>query len=190
MGPLTLFLIALGLSMDAFAVSISNGMCYRNFGRKQVAQTAFAFGLFQGLMPIIGYFAGRTFSNAIGTVDHWIALILLGVIGGKMVIDGIKELRHPEACDANRIFSYQTLLFQAIATSIDALAIGISFAVMQVHIVTAASFIAIITFVCCLFGSLLGHRFGLILGKKAEIFGGMLLVCIGLKIFISHVFGA
>lgn len=96
MGTPTLFLIALGLSMDAFAVSISNGMCYRGFGRKQAAAAAFSFGLFQMLMPIIGYLAGRTFSDAISAADHWIALLLLGFIGGKMVFDGVRELRHPE----------------------------------------------------------------------------------------------
>lgn len=188
MDVLTLFLIALGLSMDAFAVSVSNGMCFKDFGKKQRLLTAFAFGLFQGLMPLAGYFAGRTFSEAIGSLDHWIALILLGAIGGKMAYDGIRELRDPEACVIGRRFTGKTLLLQAIATSIDALAVGVGFAVMQVNIVTAAAFIGVITFVCCLLGSLLGHRFGLALGKKAEIFGGAILVIIGLRIFIDHMF--
>lgn len=189
MGTLTLFFLALGLSMDAFAVSISNGMCYRGFGRKQAFAASFSFGLFQMLMPIIGYFAGRTFSNAIRSADHWIALILLGIIGGKMVFDGIQELRHPEACSASQSFTWKILLLQAFATSIDALAVGISFAVMQVNIVTASAFIGIITFSLCIIGSLLGSRFGLLLGKKAEICGGLILVAIGLKIFIEHMFG-
>lgn len=138
MGTITLFLLALGLSMDAFAVSISNGMCYRNFHRRQAVASSFAFGLFQMLMPIAGFFAGRTFSDAISSLDHWIALILLGFIGGKMVFDGIQDLRNPEACDPSRSFDGRTLLLQAVATSIDALAVGISFAVMQVNILLAA----------------------------------------------------
>lgn len=189
MGTTTLFLIALGLSMDAFAVSVSNGMCFRNFGIKQIFAAAFSFGLFQMLMPIIGYFAGYTFSDAISSLDHWIALILLGAIGGKMIYDGITELRNPDSCPAQRCFTVRVLLLQAIATSIDALAVGIGFAVMQVEIVHAAAFVGIITFTCCLLGSFLGHRFGMILGKRAEILGGIILVGIGVKIFIEHTLG-
>ena len=189
MSTITLFFLALGLSMDAFAVSISNGMCYRNFGRKQAVTASFAFGLFQMLMPILGYFAGRAFSQAVQSSDHWIALILLGIIGGKMLWDGIQELKNPESCVPEKIFRMRTLFFQATATSIDALAVGISFAVMQVNIVLAAGFIGCITFLCCLVGNRLGHRFGLLLGTKAEIFGGCILIAIGLKIFLEHTLG-
>ena len=190
MTTLTLFMIALGLSMDAFAVSISNGMCYRGLGRKQAFAAAAAFGLFQMLMPIAGYFAGRTFSEAIGFADHWIALFLLGIIGGKMIVDGARELRHPESCDsAAGAFTLRILVLQAVATSIDALAVGVGFAVMQVNIVTAAAFIGLITFACCIIGAMLGHRFGLLLGTRAEICGGIILAGIGLKIFTEHMFG-
>lgn len=189
MGTITLFLIALGLSMDAFAVSVSNGMCYRNFGRVQAVCASFTFGLFQMLMPIIGYFAGRTFSGPVSFLDHWIALIMLGAIGGKMALDGIKNLRSPETCGEPRSFDLRILILQAIATSIDALAIGISFAVMQVSIVTAAVFIGATTFVCCLIGSRLGRRFGLLLGSRAEVAGGLVLAGIGIKIFFEHTFG-
>lgn len=189
MDILTLFFLALGLSMDAFAVTISNGMCYRNVGKKEVVITAFAFGLFQMLMPIIGYFAGQTFSAFISSLDHWIALLLLGFIGGKMIRDAVKELRQPEICPMARTFTLQILLLQAIATSIDALAVGIGFAVMQVNIILASGFIGIITFTCCLFGAYLGNRFGLLLKQKAEIFGGGILVIIGLKIFLQHMLG-
>lgn len=189
LGTATLFLIALGLSMDAFAVSVSNGMCFRNFGIRQILAAAFSFGLFQMLMPIIGYFAGCTFSNAISSLDHWIALILLGAIGGKMVYDGIIELRNPDSCPAQRCFTVRVLLLQAVATSIDALAVGIGFAVMQVDIIPAAAFVGVITFTCCLFGAFLGHRFGLVLGKRAEVLGGVILVAIGVKIFIEHTLG-
>ena len=189
MGTMTLALIALGLSMDAFAVSISNGMCYRNFGRREAAAASFAFGLFQMGMPILGYFAGRAFSDVIRSADHWIALLLLGAIGGKMLFDGVRELRHPGGCEAGRLFSFRVLLVQAVATSIDALAIGVSFAVLQVNIVTAAAFIGVITFCCCLVGAKLGRRFGLLLGTRAEIFGGCILVGIGVKIFLEHTLG-
>ena len=189
MGTTTLFFIALGLSMDAFAVSISNGMCYQNFGRRQAVACSFAFGLFQMLMPIAGYFAGRSFSDIIQSADHWVALILLAAIGGKMVWDGIQELRSPESCSPEKVFSFRVLVLQAVATSIDALAIGISFAVLQVQIFTAAGFIGCITFLCCLVGNRLGRRFGLILGTRAEILGGCILIGIGLKIFLEHTLG-
>lgn len=189
MGTLTLFLIALGLSMDAFAVSISNGMCYRGFGRGQAVAAAFSFGLFQMVMPIIGYLAGRTFSDAISAADHWIALVLLGFIGGKMIFDGIHELRHPEGCSPDHLFTLKVLFLQAVATSIDALAVGVSFAVMQVNIFTAAAFIGTVTFVCCIIGAMLGRRFGLLLGSRAQVFGGVILVGIGVHIFLEHMIG-
>ncbi len=193
MGILSLFLIALGLSMDAFAVSISNGMCFQNFRRKDAFFTALAFGFFQSLMPTIGFFAGRTFSDAISAFDHWVALLLLALIGGKMVLDGIRDLRAPdgEGPDTRcpRSFTLNILLLQAIATSIDAFAVGISFAIMQVSILVAAGFIGLVTFLCCLAGAALGKRFGLLLGHRAEVFGGIILIAIGLRIFLEHTFG-
>ncbi len=189
MSTLTLFFLALGLSMDAFAVSLSNGMCFHNMGKKQSFCAALAFGLFQALMPVIGFVAGRTFSDAIASLDHWVALILLGFIGGKMIVEAIQEHRHPEACPAVRIFTFRTLLLQAIATSIDALAVGISFALMSVNILASASLIGVITFLCCLFGAYLGKQFGAMLKQKAEIFGGCILVIIGVKIFLEHMCG-
>ena len=173
MGTLTLFMLALGLSMDAFAVSISNGICYGGKNGKQALQTAFAFGLFQALMPIVGYLAGISFNEAIEFIDHWIAFGLLGIIGGK----------------CQRTLSFRTLILQAIATSIDALAVGIGFAIMNVNIVTAASFIGVITFVCCMIGSFLGKKFGAVLEHKAVIFGGIVLILIGLKILLEHLIG-
>ena len=185
-----LFFLALGLSMDAFAVSLSNGMCYRNIGRKQMFYTALTFGLFQAGMPIIGYFAGRFFSSAIAFLDHWFALVLLGVIGGNMIVEAIKEIRHPESCGDPKPFTLKVLLVQGVATSIDALAVGISLAVMQTNIVVAASFIGAITFLCCLVGAAIGKRFGARLQHKARILGGVILVGIGLKVFIEHMMGA
>lgn len=186
MGLWTLFLLALGLSMDAFAVSITNGLCYGEEAKKYSLYTALAFGLAQGIMPVIGFFAGITFSKQIESLDHWIALILLGAIGGKMIFEAIKEMKLPpeEVCKTQ--FSMKLLVVQAIATSVDALAVGISFALMSVNIVVAAGFIGIVTFFCCLVGVSIGKRFGLLLKHRAEIFGGIILICIGLKIFIEH----
>ena len=185
----TLLAIAVGLSMDAFAVSITNGICYRKDAVRYGALSALFFGLFQGLMPLIGYFAGQTFSNAISGIDHWVALILLGFIGGKMVVESVQELRHPSAQPGCRVFTVRLMLTQALATSIDALAVGVSFAVMKVHIFQAASVIAAVTFLCCLVGVFLGKKVGTLFSQKAEIFGGIVLICIGVKIFLEHVMG-
>ena len=162
MDSITLFVLALGLSMDAFAVSISNSMCFSGLRRNEAALTSLSFGVFQGLMPVAGYFAGRAFADVV---------------------------RAPEACPVGRAFSYKLMVVQAFATSIDALAVGVSFAALDVNIAAAASFIACVTFVCCLAGHLLGKKFGSWLGGKAEIFGGVILVCIGAKILVEHLSG-
>lgn len=188
MGLLTLFLTALGLSMDAFAVCVSNGMCYKGYGGKQAFLSSLVFGVFQAGMPMIGYFAGRSFSDAISAFDHWIALLLLGFIGGKMTIDGIKELRHPAGCASRTVYDGKVLLMQAVGTSIDALAMGMGFAVMGVNIFIAAGFIGIVTFICSGLGCLLGKRFGLLLGARAQAAGGGVLVLIGVRIFCEHMF--
>lgn len=184
----TLFLIALGLSMDAFAVSVSNGMCFKNFKKSQAFVSSFAFGIFQGLMPLIGYFAGSLFFNTISKLDHWIALILLSYIGINMILDAIKELKNKCENRKNDLNDYtiKTLLLQGIATSIDALAVGISFAALNINILTATMFICGVTFICCLIGSVIGKKFGHLLQEKAKIFGGIILIFIGLKIFIEH----
>lgn len=190
MGTLTLFLTSIGLSMDACAVSISNGMCYTNIKRKQIIATAIAFGFFQAFMPIIGYVVGQTFSDLISSLDHWIALLLLGFIGGKMLIEALKELKYPEACATSaKTLDIKTLILQAIATSIDALAVGISFAVMKVDIISAALYIGITTFLTSIAGSNLGMKCGERFKQKAEIFGGAILVFIGIKIFLEHTIG-
>jgi putative Mn2+ efflux pump MntP len=172
--------------MDAFAVSITNGMCYRMSPVKNALYSGVAFGLFQGLMPVIGYYAGATFSDAISSLDHWIALLVLGFIGGKMIWEAIKERRNPEACEV-KTFTFKTLTIQAVATSIDALAVGVSLGLMpNVNIITAASLIAIVTFAFSFCGVLIGRRFGGWLQDKAEILGGAILILIGLKIFLEH----
>lgn len=186
MDSVTLFLLACGLAMDAFAVSLSNGLCYQNFRRSQAALSAVTFGAFQAIMPVLGYFAGKFFSKAISSVDHWIAFLLLGLIGGHMLVESIRELRHPESCPEKRPFTTRILLIQAIATSIDALAVGVSLAVVDTSIAAAAAIIGTVTCALCLLGAAIGKKSGAFLGQWAKLLGGAILVAIGLKILIEH----
>ena len=150
-----------------------------------------AFGIFQGLMPILGFFAGRLFAEAVSAVDHWIAFVLLGFIGGKMLAEALRELRAGEAgaCAPQKRFSLRLVLVQAVATSIDALAVGVSLAALAVNIWSAAAFIACVTFACCLVGHAVGRRFGALLGSKAQVLGGVNLIVLGAKILIEHLSG-
>ena len=185
MDAVTLVMLAVGLAMDAFAVSITDGLCYENFHRKEALITSGAFGLFQGIMPLIGYFAGSVFAGYMAAVDHWIALILLGFIGGKMLWDALKK--EEEIVPVARKLTFKLLLVQAIATSIDALAVGVSFAAMNVNIFIAVSIIAAITFACSMIAVLIGKKCGDFLNQKAELFGGCILILIGLKIFLDGI---
>ncbi len=189
MDILTLFFLAVGLSMDAMAVSISDGLCFRKLRGSAFFLIAFSFGLFQGLMPVIGYFAGQTFSVYIKEFDHWIALLLLGFIGGKMIWESISQMRNPEEGVEEKSFTCRLLLVQAIATSIDALAVGIGFAVLDINIWAAAGFIAATTFLFSAIGVWIGRKFGSFLQEKAALSGGLILVSIGVKIFVEHMLG-
>lgn len=188
MDGVTLLILAVGLAMDAFAVAVTDGLCCQNFHRRQALMVAGAFGLFQGLMPVIGYFCGRTFSDAIASIDHWIALILLGAIGLNMIKEAWQQRNEPQCESPRRTLSGRMILMQAIATSIDALAVGVSFAVMRVNILQAAASICLTTFLISLAGTQLGKRFGSLVREKAQLTGGVILVGIGLKIFIEHMF--
>ena len=188
MGIITIILLAFGVAMDAFAVSVTNGLCYEKFRRKEAFMTAVTFGLFQAGMPVIGYFIGSAFYETIAFLDHWIALLLLGAIGANMIVEGIKTFLNPEENCNTESFSVKLLLAQGVATSIDALAIGISFAVMRTNLILAIFCIGIITFCFSLFGTFLGKKFDSFLKEKAEIFGGCILILIGLRIFIEHMF--
>lgn len=186
MGQLTLFFIAIGLAMDAFAVSVSNGICYKHARLKEAFINAVTFGAFQAGMPLLGYYLGCTIRSAVAFLDHWIALGLLAFIGGTMIWDAVKELRAPGKTRMKPIYSFKDLAVQGVATSIDAFAVGISFAVIPTNVLSAVGQIGIITFLFSLVGVYLGKRFGLMLKDKAEIIGGIILIAIGLKIVIEH----
>lgn len=196
MGFIELLLLAIGLAMDAFAVSIGNGLSMKKQNPKAALAIAFSFGLFQALMPTLGYFLGSAFEEVIRQFDHYIALIFLGFIGGKMIFDGIKELiadKKGKTEELSELTEFKLtlgkLLIQAVATSIDALIVGVSFAALpDVNIWTAVLLIGVVTFAISLLGVFSGKKFGQLLGSKAEIFGGLILVGIGLKVFIEHVF--
>ena len=179
--------MAFGLSMDAFAVSVTNGMCYRMPTLKNALSSGLAFGIAQAMMPLIGYFAGHSFSGFVTSIDHWLALFLLSFIGGKMLLEAHRKSKNPAVEGAVvKVFSQKTLWVQAIATSIDALAVGISMGVIQVNIWLAVAIIGVTTFLCCFCGVIIGRRFGALLRNKAEVLGGILLILIGLNIFWEH----
>ena len=181
MGIGELFLIAVGLSMDACAVSICKGLATGQVRFRHAATAGLYFGGFQALMPLIGYLLGVRFQAMIVSFDHWIAFVLLGVIGFNM----IRESREEAECLDCR-FNFRAMLPLAVATSIDALAVGVTFAFLQVQIVPAVSFIGITTFVLSALGVLVGARFGGKFGSKAELAGGVILILMGSKILLEH----
>lgn len=187
MDLISVFFIAIGLSMDAFAVSISNGIILKRVRIRDAFKTGIFFGVFQAVMPMIGWFAGVTFSNYIVNIDHWIAFILLALIGVNMIYESLKGSNDDkENKDPNSI---KTLLIMAIATSIDALAVGVSFAMVAKTgdtIWLPAFMIGSITFTISVMGVFLGKKAGDLFQKKAEIFGGLILIFIGIKILIEH----
>lgn len=183
----TLLLMGAGLSMDAFAVSICKGLSMRKVNKKQCLVIGLFVGGFQALMPFIGWVLGSQFEQYITSIDHWIAFILLGFIGGKMVVEAIRE--KDEAVEVGKMdppLDLKEMFILAIATSIDALAVGITFAFLQVPIVEAVSIIGITTFVISVIGVYVGNFFGNRYKKKAELAGGIILILIGLKILLEH----
>ena len=177
-----LFFIALGLSMDAFAVAVCKGLSVSRVRIRHVCITGLYFGGFQAAMPLIGFFLGRQFRELIVNVDHWIAFALLVVIGLNM----IREARSREEQELNSSFSVKTMLPLAVATSIDALAVGVTFAFLQVEILPAVSFIGVITFILSAVGMKIGNIFGMKYKAKAELFGGAVLIFMGLKSLLEH----
>lgn len=184
LNPAELFIIAFGLSMDAFAVAVCKGLSVYKLENKHILLTGLWFGSFQGLMPIIGYFLGSTFEKYITPVDHWVAFILLGIIGLNMIKESFEKEKEDEN-DAS--FSVKTMFIMAVATSIDALAVGITFALLpDVNITAAVLFIGIITFILSCVGIKTGNIFGLKFKSKAEFSGGTILILMGGKILFEH----
>jgi putative Mn2+ efflux pump MntP len=177
-----LLILAVGLAMDAFAVAICKGLALKRAGVKQMATVGLWFGGFQALMPLVGYFLGKNFTSYIVKFDHWIAFVLLGIIGVNM----IREAMSGEEECADCSLSVKSMLPMAVATSIDALAIGVTLAFLNVNIWVAVSLIGIITFAISSLGVALGKTFGLLFKSKAEFFGGAVLIFIGLKILLEH----
>lgn len=182
----TLLILAIGLSMDAFAIAISNGICYQKYTRLQMLITALLFGAFQGLMPVTGFALGSAVSSLIQRLDHIIALVLLSYLGGSMICKAVSELRYPQNFYSTSTFSFRQTVLQAIATSIDALAVGISLVALQGDIFYAAFFVSAITFSLSLIGGALGKHAGHLIGSRAQLFGGSILILIGVKIFLEH----
>ena len=177
-----LFALAVGLSMDACAVSVCKGLALRSFRLRNGIIVGLYFGLFQAMMPLAGYLLGIQFADRIASIDHWIAFILLGFLGIKM----IRESTNHEPCEANATLQAGHMLLLAVATSIDALAVGITFAFLQVSILPAITMIGLITFCISLLGVWVGHCFGLRFKSRAELFGGFILIGMGLKILLEH----
>ena len=182
---LSIFLIALGLAADCFAVAFSGSITMRNLSFLQVFRASLSFGIFQALMPILGWLAGRTVVELIAGYDHWVAFVLLALVGGKMIWESFhSEEDRRENDDITRGLLLLTL---SVATSIDALAVGLTFAFLEVNIILASSTIGGVTFVATTIGFLLGRRAGKLIGRRAETVGGMVLIGIGLRILLTHI---
>lgn len=187
-----LLIIGVSLSMDAFAVSMCRGLEMRKFNPKHATIIALFFGAFQAIMPVIGYYAGTLFESYITSIDHWVAFGLLAFLGGKMIFDGVKEYLEEKKQDKKEDPTYvdklniKKLFVMAIATSIDALAVGITFAFLDTNIWVAISIIGSITFALCFLGVFIGNRVGTKFKNQATIAGGVVLILIGVKILLEH----
>lgn len=184
MGIIEVIVLGVGLAMDAFAVSICKGLSMQRLKWKNVLIIGLYFGLFQALMPMFGYFLGNSLSGFVEAVDHWIAFILLSLIGGNMVREAIKG--EDEEDNRNDQVDFRTMLPLAVATSIDALAVGITLAFLGVNILYAGTVIGVVTFLISACGVVIGNRFGDMFQDKAKLVGGIVLIGIGVKILLEH----
>ena len=192
MSLFTLFAIAVGLSMDAFSVAICKGLSMKKVSIRKAGIVSLYFGTFQAGMPLIGYFLGVQFQDKIVFIDHWIAFILLGFLGIKMILDSRKskcEIAVESLTDEDKedSFDFKSMSVLAIATSIDALAVGVTFAFLKVNIVSAVSLIGIVTFIFSMVGVRIGSVFGTVYKSKAEFAGGLILILIGTKLLFNHI---
>jgi putative Mn2+ efflux pump MntP len=179
---ITILLVALGLAMDSFSVSIANGLATKTFKTTNAIKISAFFGFFQGIMPLIGWYAGIHIIDLISEFDHWIAFFLLTFIGSKMICESIKGESQKLICS----LSLKMLLTLSIATSIDALAVGLSFSILSFSIPTLSLATGVITFLLSFFGVYIGGRFGRLLKNRVELLGGIILITIGLKILLEH----
>ena len=185
---LTVFFIAIGLSADCFAVSLSAGVVGKSYSKLSIVRVAFSFGVFQAIMPLLGWLAGRTMVDIIAAYDHWVAFGLLAVISGKMLWESFREEGSSgEKTDISRGLLLITL---SVATSIDALAVGLSFAFLNVSIAIASPVIGVVAFIVTVIGFAIGRKAGGLLGKWAEVAGAVILLAIALRILLSHLFGS
>ncbi len=182
----TILFIALGLSLDAVAVSLASSCSAPRVDRRQVLALSFLFGLFQALMPVAGWLAGLGFKSLISRIDHWVAFLLLIFIGGRMILE---SRRVPDCRRHAGRMGLMTMVALAVATSIDALAVGLSFSALAIRIALPVLLIGLVTFVLSLLAAFAGRRFGARLAGKAEALGGLILVAIGLKILLEHLRG-
>ena len=178
-----LIVLSLGLGMDAFAVSICKGLSMKKMNWKKALIIGLYFGGFQAIMPVLGYSLSKGFENFVTSIDHWIAFILLSIIGGKMVKDAFSP-ENSENC--NEDVGFKTMIVLAIATSIDALAVGITFAFLNVNLILAIALIGSITFFLSVIGTKVGNVFGARYENKAELLGGVILIFLGIKILLEH----
>lgn len=175
--------VAIGLSLDALAVSITNGYIIKKLNFTHALRMAFFFGLFQALMPLIGWAAGSHFSSYIQKIDHWVVFCLLAFIGTKMIVESRSM---DEGCEAKDCRNFSTLLLFSFVTSFDALAVGLSFGILKARILIPVAIIGIVTFILCIIGVYVGNRIGHLCENRLELVGGMVLFGIGLKILIEH----
>ena len=185
MGIIELFLFAVSLSMDAFAVSVCKGLSVKTLRPRHGVIAGLYFGGFQALMPLIGWLLGRQFEGLIKSVDHWVAFVLLALIGANMVRESFGKDE-----EVNDSFSFKTMLPLAVATSIDALAVGVTFAFLEVQILPAIALIGVTTFTFSAAGVKIGNVFGVRFKSKAELAGGVILILLGIKILVEHIFFA
>ena len=186
MGFVELFLIGIGLSMDAFAVSICKGLSVQHLRVRHMLLAGLYFGAFQALMPLLGYLLGTQFEQFVTSVDHWIAFVLLVFIGGKMIVEAVRDPDVEEIGKKDPPLDHKEMFLLAVATSIDALAVGITFAFLDTPIIEAITIIGLTTFFLSILGVVVGNFFGTRYKKKAEIVGGIILVAIGVKILLEH----
>lgn len=191
MSVLDIFLLGVGLSMDAFAVAICKGLAMKKVNKKQMLLIALFFGGFQALMPLIGWLVGSTFAKKIAAFDHWIAFILLAIIGGNMVLDAIKEWKEEDKVEiVDPPIDFKELTLLSIATSIDALACGVTFSFYEdFNIIKAIAIIGVTTFVISAGGVYVGNIFGDKYKAKAQLVGGIILIFLGIKILLEHTMG-